>query len=321
MRSDHVPVLAREVCEALAPCFPGVGEPPAGVLVDTTCGLGGHTLALLQRLRPARAVAFDRDPAALAEARARLAGAACPIDFVHAPFSALAPTLAELGLEAVAAIVADLGVSSMQLDRPERGFSWRADAPLDMRMDPSTGPSAAEILATIDEASLTRILRDLGEEPDARRIAHAIVEARPQTTTALAEVVATAMSARQRRQLGRRIHPATRTFMALRIYVNDELEELDRLLEDAPHRLMVGGRLAIITFHSLEDRRVKAAMREASRPPRVPSGLPVPEQELPRPKFSIPSGYARGITPSAEEVAANPRARSARLRVLERTAA
>lgn len=109
--------------------------------------------------------------------------------------------------------------------------------------------------------------------------------------------------------------------MALRIYVNDELEELDRLLEDAPHRLMVGGRLAIITFHSLEDRRVKAAMREASRPPRVPSGLPVPEQELPRPKFSIPSGYARGITPSAEEVAANPRARSARLRVLERTAA
>lgn len=321
MGSEHVPVLAREVCEALAPCLPGVGEAGAGVLVDATCGLGGHTLALLQRFRPAHAVAFDRDPAALAQARERLAGAPSPVHFVHAPFSALAPTLAQMGVREVAAIVADLGVSSLQLDRPERGFSWRAEAPLDMRMDPTRGPSAAQILDVIDEGSLARILRDLGEEPDARRIAHAIVQARPQTTTALAEVVANAMSARQRRQLGRRIHPATRTFMALRIHVNAELEELDRFLEDAPHLLMVGGRLAVITFHSLEDRRVKTVMRTVSRPPRLPSHLPLREREMPRPKFGIPTGYARGVTPTDEEIASNPRARSARMRVLERTAA
>ena len=338
----HVTVLADEVVEALRPALqpaqqdtqlvtqlatqpaegPDRGSRPPRVLIDATAGLGGHTLALLRATAPTRAILFDRDPEALAQARARLDRELdqlpCPIDFVHAGFATLAESLARLGVQEVAAIVADLGVSSMQLDQPERGFSFRGEGPLDMRMDPTQGRSAAELLAEIDAERLARILREHGEEPDAKRIAAAIVRARPTTTRALAEVVADAMSGRQRRKLGVRIHPATRTFMALRIEVNDELGQLDRFLADAPSLLMVGGRLAVITFHSLEDRRVKRRWQALGRPPQPPAHLPLAQHELPRPRFGVPRGYERGVVPSDAEIEANPRARSARLRVLER---
>lgn len=326
MREDrvaHVTVLAHEVRAALGPALaepgPGAAVRPR-VLVDATAGLGGHTAALLAATRPTRAVLLDRDPHALARAQARLAGAPCPIDFVHAGFATLADVLARLGVPEVAAIVADLGVSSMQLDEPERGFSLRADGPLDMRMDPSQGTTAAELLADIDAARLARILRDNGEEPEAARIAAAVVDARPTTTRALAEVVTAAMSAHQRRKLAGRIHPATRTFMALRIAVNDELGQLDRFLEDAPSLLQVGGRLAVITFHSLEDRRVKQRFRALGRPPQPPAHLPLMQHELPQPRFGEPPELAGGVTAGPAELESNPRARSARLRVLERHA-
>jgi len=312
----HISVLAQEVCAALTPALQGPA--PARILVDATTGLGGHTAALLERVQPTRAILFDRDPSALVLARERLGRAACPVDFVHADFASIDAALASLGIDEVAAIVADLGVSSMQLDQPQRGFSFRGDGPLDMRMDPTQGPSVAELLAEIDEERLARILREYGEEPEARRIATAVVAARPTTTRALADVVTEAVSARARRKLGVRIHPATRTFMALRIEVNDELGQLDRFLEDAPERLSIGGRLAVITFHSLEDRRVKRRWRALSRPPQPPPHLPLTESELPRPRFAVPVEHKGGVTPSDEERQSNPRARSARLRVLER---
>lgn len=316
----HMTVLADEVVEALRPAL--AGPQPARVLIDATAGLGGHTAALLAATAPSRAILFDRDPHALALARERLERSPppCPLHFVHAGFATIAESLAQLGVQEVAAIVADLGVSSMQLDQPERGFSFRGDGPLDMRMDPTQGPSAAQLLAEIDTGRLTRILREYGEEPDAKRIAAAIVKARPTTTRALADVVTEAMSAPQRRKLAGRIHPATRTFMALRIEVNDELGQLDRFLTDAPSLLMVGGRLAVITFHSLEDRRVKQRWRALSRPPQPPAHLPLREHELPRPCFGVPTGWQRGVAASPEEIDRNPRARSARLRVLERLA-
>lgn len=311
----HVSVLAREVARALTPALVAA---PQGALVDATAGLGGHTATLLQHAQPKVAVVFDRDADALALAKQRLADAPCPIRAIHAPFSSLADELDAVGVDTVAAIIADLGVSSIQLDRIERGFSFRGDAPLDMRMDVSRGSTAADVLAEITPSALARMLSEYGEEPDARRIAEAIVRARPTTTSALTRVVTDAMSARQRRKLGVRINPATRTFQALRIHVNDELGELDRFLAVAPGRLMVGGRLAIITFHSLEDRRVKRHFRALTSPPQLPPHLPITAQEQPRPHFSLVKEFARGVTPTAEEVDANPRARSARLRVVQR---
>jgi 16S rRNA (cytosine1402-N4)-methyltransferase len=334
----HVSVLVQEVCDALAPCFPGPDEPPAGIWVDATAGGAGHTLAMLARTRPQRAILFDHDPRALAIAHERLRDAPCPVELVGASFSTLTEHLTKLGVTGpqgdqpsggrprddqsqprIAAILADLGVSSFQLDEAQRGFSMRADAPLDMRMDPTRGPTLAEALADLDAPTLTGILREYGEEPDARRIAEAIVIARPRTTLELANAVTNAMSARQRRRLGLRIHPATRTFMALRIHLNRELDELDRFLEQAPELLTVGGRLAVISFHSLEDRRVKQRMRQLGRAPSLPSQIPLTERELPRPRFTIPRGYSSGVTPTEEEIERNPRSRSARLRVLERS--
>jgi len=316
----HVPVLAREVSRALAPALGDLEGAPRGVLVDATCGLAGHVRAVLAHARPQRIVGFDRDPDALTLARDALRDAPCPVDLVDAPFSELAHRLTELGIAEVHAVLADLGVSSLQLDRGERGFSWRVDAALDMRMDPRHGSSAADVIASIDPGQLARILREYGEEPDASRIARAIVAAKPRTTQQLADVVVRAMSAPQRRKLGTRIHPATRTFQALRIHVNDELGELDRLLADAPELLAVGGRLAVISFHSLEDRRVKQRVAELTRPPRLPPHLPLREHELPRPRFAVPEGFARGATAEPDEIATNPRSRSARLRVVERIA-
>lgn len=311
----HVPVLEREVCRALAPAIAKGG---AGVLVDATCGMGGHTRALLGCTRPKLVVGFDRDPVALAIARENLADAPCEVRLVDAPFSRITDELHALGIDEAAAILADIGVSSVQLDDGARGFSWREDAPLDMRMDPRHGLSAADVIAAIDVAELARILRDYGEEPEAQRIAKAIVKARPRTTRALAELVGAAMSAPARRKLGMRIHPATRTFQALRIHVNDELGELDRLLADAPRLLAHGGRLAVISFHSLEDRRVKRRFAELSSPPKIPSAVPLRADELPSPDYVVPEGWARGATAQDDEIEHNPRARSARLRLLER---
>lgn len=318
MGEGHISVLAREVCDALEASLPAVGQAPQGVYVDATCGAGGHIAAVLERFSPARVLAFDRDETALERARVRLADVRVPILFVHAPFSELGPTLAEHGLEADG-ILADLGVSSMQLDQGARGFSFRADAPLDMRMDRSGPKTAAELIEELDAGSLTRILREYGEEPDAPRIARAIIDAKPKTTSALAQVVTDAMSHRQRRKLGLRIHPATRTFQAIRIHLNDELGELDTLLADGPRALAVGGRLAIISFHSLEDRRVKRAFRKRSSPPQTLPGLPIVESERQAP-YTIPKPFSKGVTAAPDETDENPRARSARLRVLERVA-
>jgi 16S rRNA (cytosine1402-N4)-methyltransferase len=309
----HLPVLVDEVCEALAPAR-------EATIVDCTLGGGGHSEALLERVGAARVIGLDRDPAAIDFASRRLAGYGDRFCAVHAPFSTVTAVLAGLGVSAVAAVLADLGVSSHQLDRRERGFSFQGDAPLDMRMDTTRGPTAADLLATIDARALARILRDYGEEPDAARIAKAIVSARPTTTAALASTVEAAMSARQRRQIGKRIHPATRTFQALRIHVNRELEELATFLDEAPELLRVGGRLAVITFHSLEDRAVKRRFSALSRAPEPPRGLPIPAAELPTARFLIPKGARQGWTAGAAELEHNPRSRSARLRVLERAA-
>lgn len=319
MTAYHQPVLVEEVCAALLPALAGAERP---VFVDCTAGGGGHLSAVLGRHaanapeRPIRGLALDRDPAALAEAASRVPAESCR--FVHAGFAELAAVLQASELPAPAAILADLGVSSHQLDTPSRGFSFQTDAPLDMRMDPSRGPTLAEVLPTLDEPQLIAILRDLGEEPDAPRIARAILKAKPQTTKQLGDVVRAAMSAPQLRQIGLRIHPATRTFQALRIFLNQELGQLDTLLATAPELLAVGGRLGIITFHSLEDRRVKQAFAALSRAEQPPPGVPLPASALPQPRFIVPYALRHGATPGDVELAANPRSRSSRLRVLER---
>lgn len=325
----HLPVLVHEVCAALVPPLraaasarhPATSAP--AIFVDCTCGGAGHSAAILRASAefpaqgaapPPRFLALDRDPDALAHARERLPA----LELFHRPFSQLAAVLAEQNLPTVTAILADLGVSSHQLDTGARGFSFQADAPLDMRMDPTRGIPLSAALADLDHNTLTQILRDLGEEPDAARIARGILAAKPQTTRALADVVRASMSAPQLRQLGLRINPATRTFQALRIFLNRELEELDTLLHDAPEHLAVGGRLGIITFHSLEDRRVKQAFARLARAPAPPHGVPIPAALLPRARFAIPDEFRHGLTPGEAELAQNPRSRSSRLRVLER---
>jgi 16S rRNA (cytosine1402-N4)-methyltransferase len=316
----HQPVLVSEVCAAVLPALAASAasseaDPP--VHVDCTCGGGGHLAAVLAAWgRPLRCLAVDRDPAALAAAAAR--PTLNSVEFVHAGFASLPEVVRAADLPPPTTILADLGVSSHQLDEGARGFSFQADAPLDMRMDPTRGAPLADVLADLDAGRLTEILRDLGEEPDAHRIARAIVAARPKTTGALADVVRAAMSAPRLRQIGLRINPATRTFQALRIFLNQELEQLDALLAAAPDLLAVGGRLAIITFHSLEDRRVKQAFAARARVPQPPPGVPVTAADLPRPRFAVPHALRHGLTPGDAELAANPRSRSSRLRVLER---
>lgn len=318
--SYHTPVLLREVCEAVVPALAAAAAP---VFVDATCGGAGHSLAVIEAYRgarrdgpPLRALALDRDPDALAEARRK--GVPPEMELVHAEFSELPAVLEARGLAAATAVLADLGVSSHQLDTGARGFSFQVDAPLDMRMDPTRGEPVSQRIAGMSVGELARALREYGEEPDAGRIAAAIVAARPTTTRQLATIVGDAMSAAQRRKIGKRIHPATRTFQALRILVNDELGELDALLAAAPERLQVGGRLAIITFHSLEDRATKHRFAELARAELPPPGLPIAARDLPRPRFVVPEGYRQGVVPRPEEVLDNPRSRSCRLRLLER---
>ncbi len=304
----HVTVLLAEAVDALAPHADGV-------YVDGTFGRGGHSRALLARLGPGgRLIAFDRDPAAIAAGRviedARLS-------LVHAPFSALDEELARLGVSRVDGVLLDLGVSSPQLDDAARGMSFRFDAPLDMRMDTSRGQTAAQWLATASVGEITEVLRDYGEERFAHAIAKAIAAARTggavATTGQLAAIVEKAVRTREPGQ-----HPATRSFQALRIFVNQELEELTRVLPLCVDRLRPGGRLAVISFHSLEDRIVKRFMRDASRPPVLPARLPLRAAELPPPRLRL---VGKAVRPGADEVAANPRSRSAVMRVAERTEA
>jgi 16S rRNA (cytosine1402-N4)-methyltransferase len=272
------------------------------VFVDCTVGLAGHARALLDA-GASRVLGLDRDPSALAISREALNSYGDRVELVHSDYRALPTVLDERGLDAVDGVLADLGVSSMQLDAPGRGFSFRRDEPLDMRMDTSTGATAAEMLATVDERTLADVIYEFGEERYARRIARAIVEEgrsrRIETTGRLADVVRRAMP----RKGYSRIDPATRTFQALRIWVNRELDGLDEFVMAAGRGLKPGGRMAIITFHSLEDRIVKHTLRELDR-----------EQDL------LTVLTKRPLEAGEEETARNPRARSAKLRAAERTA-
>jgi 16S rRNA (cytosine1402-N4)-methyltransferase len=293
----HVPVLADQVVAWLEPSR-------GGTFVDCTLGLGGHTRRLLEA-GAGRVIGIDRDPEALARARGALAALAGRVDFVHADFRRLDAVLDEQGVGQVEGVLADLGVSSMQLDEPGRGMSFRRDEPLDMRMDQTSGPTAAERLATVEEGELADVIYGFGEERHARRIARAIVRARAvhpvRTTGDLAAIVRRAVPGRG----WQRIDPATRTFQALRIWINGELEGLDAFLAVAASRLRPAGRLAVIAFHSLEDRIVKHTLR------RLAQG----DEALVRVLTKRP------LQADEKEVAANPRARSAKLRVAERLAA
>jgi 16S rRNA (cytosine1402-N4)-methyltransferase len=288
--AGHVPVLLREVLEALRP-------QAGGLFVDCTLGLGGHTRALLEA-GATRVIGLDRDRSALALATTRLAALAGRLEPVPADFRDLPSVLSSRGVERVAGVLADLGVSSMQFDAEGRGFSFRRDEPLDMRMDQGAGPTAADLVNRAEEAELADVIYRFGEERYSRRIARALVAARPVATTGqLAAVIRRAVPTRG----WQRIDPATKTFQALRIWVNRELEGLDQFLQDAADRLEPGARLAVITFHSLEDRIVKHTMRALSA--ETPGAFRVLTK--------------KPVTPAEDEIAANPRSRSAKLRVLE----
>jgi 16S rRNA (cytosine1402-N4)-methyltransferase len=304
---SHQTVLLEEAIDALA-------IRADGVYVDATFGRGGHSRLILDRLGPrGRLIALDRDPEAVAAAT-RISDAR--FDMVHASFAELAGVLDRLGLEGVDGVLLDLGVSSPQLDAAARGFSFRRDGPLDMRMDTSRGQTAAQWLETASEVQIREVIRDYGEERFAKQIAKAIVAARQRehvvTTGQLADIVGAAVRTRERNK-----DPATRTFQAVRIYLNQELAHLSLALPQILELLNPGGRIAVISFHSLEDRIVKQFMRRAARAD-VPIRLPLRERELPQPRLRL---IGKPVRPSADEIAANPRARSATLRVAERTGA
>ena len=307
----HVPVLLTRTVELLAPAL---GRADA-VVVDATLGLGGHSAALLERFPGLRLIGLDRDPQALALAGERLAAHTARTTLVHAVYDELVDVLAGAGVRRVQGVLFDLGVSSLQLDDTGRGFSYAQDAPLDMRMDQNRGVTAAEVVNTYEPGRLARVIEQYGEERFARRIADAIARERdrePFTGTArLADLVRTAIPAATRRTGG---HPAKRTFQALRIEVNGELHALERALPAAVDALAVGGRIVVLSYHSLEDRLVKRTL-VAGATSTAPAGLPVvlPEHE---PVLKL---LTRGAeTPDAREVELNPRAASARLRAAER---
>lgn len=306
----HVPVMSTEIVEAM---LGGVRPGPLR-LVDLTFGLGGHTRALLEAAPAGSEIlCLDRDSEALSIARRNLESFAPHVHAVHACFSELPEQLAKLNWSSVDGIFGDLGVSSLQLDSAERGFSFRADAALDMRMDTSCGETAAEILAEIDEIALTKVIRELGEEPAARRIARAICheDPRPSTTEELRALVGRVAGGPRHHR--RRIDPATLTFQALRICVNRELEELETVLGLLPEVLATDGRAVFLAYHSLEDRRVKRAFREWMRACVCPRELLVCQCGGEPRAFAVVRG---AMKPSSEEVARNPRARSARMRAM-----
>jgi len=295
MAAAHEPVMVAEVLDVLAPSR-------GGLFIDCTVGLGGHSRALLEAGAD-RVLGLDRDPSALAIAREALAAFGERVELVHADYRELDRVLGERGIDGVSGALADLGVSSMQLDEEGRGFSFRRDEPLDMRMDRTQGPSAADLLRDVAEGELADVIYQFGEERHSRRVARAIVRARAETpidtTGRLAAIVRRAVP----HHGYQRIDPATRTFQALRIWVNRELDGLDAFLERAARRLLAGARLAVITFHSLEDRIVKHTFRAIAK---------ADEQ--------LGIVTRRPLSAADTEVERNPRARSAKLRAIERFA-
>ncbi len=306
----HEPVLLSEVTGFLAR--------PGSLFLDLTLGAGGHARALLEASgREARLLGLDRDRRALEVASARLASFGERVTLVQSRASQAGALLSEGGwLGALDAVLADLGLSSMQLDDAQRGFSFDSDAPLDMRMDQSEGPRAGDLLDRWTAGELKEVLSRYGEQPRAGFLAKAILEARREGSLETCRDLARLVAERLGPGKGR-LHPATRVFQALRIAVNRELDELEAILAEAPFWLAPGGRLAVISFHSLEDRMVKQRFAALSRPSAaVPADLPLRDEDLPKPEFSLLT--ARPVRPSPEETARNPRARSARLRVIER---
>lgn len=308
----HIPVLRDRILELLAPAL----QQPGSVMVDATVGMGGHSESILEHCPNARVVGIDRDRDALTLAAERLARFGDRFTPVHAVYDELARILAELGLPSVSAVLLDLGVSSLQLDEEQRGFAYRHDAPLDMRMDQTSGMTAAEVLNTYAQGDLERILRDYGEERFAKRVASAIVRERARepfkSSARLVELLRSAIPAASQKSGG---HPGKRTFQALRIEVNAELKALEAVLPAAVDALAVGGRIAVLSYHSLEDRLSKRVLTAGARSS-TPVGLPV---ELPE-----HAAYLRLLTrgaeePAAAEISVNPRAASARLRAAERT--
>lgn len=310
----HEPVMVDEVLSAIVPALEA-GAPDPPVVVDATVGGGGHSRAILEANADVRVLGLDRDRDALAAAEAELDHFRARVTLRQRPFAALTDALDELGIAEIAGFLFDLGVSSPQLDRPERGFSYRGDGPLDMRMDREQPSSASDVVNTYDERALARVISEFGDERYAARIARAIVASRPITTTAeLAEVVRDAIPAPARRRGG---HPAKRTFQALRIEVNRELEQLPVALDGAIDRLCVNGRGLVLSYHSGEDRIVKSRFAHAvtggcTCPPRLPCQCGA----LRRARLL----WRGARTPSAGERARNPRAESARLRGLEKIA-
>ena len=306
---SHIPVLLHEALDAL--CIRS-----DGIYLDCTFGRGGHSRAILASLdEGGRLIGFDRDPSAVAAAQ-DLAKKDSRFEIVHTAFSELESALDSIAITRVHGVLMDLGVSSPQLDQAERGFSFQADGPLDMRMDPTSGQSAADWIARADTNEIADVLWVLGEERFSRRIARAIAEARkvePIVTTAqLSKIVSDAQPKKDQNK-----HPATRTFQAIRLHINEELSEVEQGLEAAVKRLEVGGRLAVISFHSLEDRLVKRALRDASRLPQGDPRMPLPES-VAKPRMRL---MGKAIKAGTDELRMNPRARSAVLRVAERTEA
>ena len=310
----HTTVLLHEAVDALA-------VKPDGVYVDGTYGRGGHSRLILERLGGSgRLIALDKDPMAVTAGRVLKD---LRFTIVHNRFSQIPQVLRDLGVEQVDGVLMDLGVSSPQLEQATRGFSFRLDGPLDMRMDTSQGQTAAEWLASVSEAHLREIIKNYGEERFAKQIARAIVAARSQepivTTIRLSEIVASAVRACSHKRENKQ-NPATRTFQAIRIHLNQELEELSMTLPQCVEMLKPGGRLVAISFHSLEDRIVKRFIREAADPDKLPRGVPFRTQEVQRLTCQRLRLIGKAIRPTEVEVAKNPRARSAVMRVAERVA-
>lgn len=314
--SDHHPVLYQETIHLLRPV-------QGGRYIDGTLGAGGHAYGVLQASSPdGMLLGLDLDPQALATAQKRLASFGGRVILRHSSYSGMKAHMATLGWSNVQGVLLDLGFSSMQIDTPERGFSFQVDAPLDMRFNPESGVTAADLVNTLEEADLVRILFDFGEERYARRIARLIIQARPlRTTKELADIVLRTFTGKSEntsdsdRRRKKKIHPATRTFQALRIAVNRELEALETVLPDTVEILSPGGRLAIISFHSLEDRIVKRFFRKESSDCLCPPTQPVCNCGH---KATLKEITRRPIVASNDEIVNNPRARSARLRVAER---
>ena len=314
--ASHIPVLLDRVLELLAPTVTLTHGRP--VIVDATLGLGGHTEAMLERFPDLVVVGIDRDPEAIARSSDRLARFGDRVVLVNAVYDQIGEAIRGAGFTAVSGVLFDLGVSSLQLDVKERGFAYAQDAPLDMRMNPSSGLSAADVLNTYDERDLARVLWEYGEERFARKIARAVVEQRDSdpfdTSAPLVELVRRSIPAATRRTGG---NPAKRTFQALRIEVNDELGAWRRALPAALDAITVGGRVVVLAYHSLEDRFAKRTFVAATSSS-APRDLPVVPAEM-APKFTLVTRGAEQATPA--EVAENPRAKSVRLRAIERVAA